>query len=144
MLYPCANTDNDELQSCGAGMFPHLAMINHSCVPNCCAMFRGHTLEIRALVPIPCGTEATICYVDPLAPRAERRAALHKQYFFACHCVRCTAPSPADERTGTAGQDYLLQAAVCGKCATPLYPADIDDCGAQACVPFLSLLTSHA
>lgn len=38
---------NDACASIGIGIYPLVAMINHSCEPNCIQVFNGKILEIR-------------------------------------------------------------------------------------------------
>ncbi|XP_026576946.1 SET and MYND domain-containing protein 4 [Pseudonaja textilis] len=73
------------------GFFPALSLLNHSCDPNTSVAFRGCTVEVRALRPIPLGQELLHCY-GPHRCRmvaAERRRQLLAQYFFECHCQAC-------------------------------------------------------
>uniref|UniRef100_A0A670Z0B0 Protein-lysine N-methyltransferase SMYD4 n=1 Tax=Pseudonaja textilis TaxID=8673 RepID=A0A670Z0B0_PSETE len=44
------------------GFFPALSLLNHSCDPNTSVAFRGCTVEVRALRPIPLGQELLHCY----------------------------------------------------------------------------------
>ncbi len=41
----------------GVGLYPLAALINHSCDPNCVAIFRGKTVHIRAIQEIMIGHE---------------------------------------------------------------------------------------
>ena len=56
---------DDELQSFGAGVYPAMAAVNHSCAPNCVATFRRAKLELRAMKSVAKGEELTISYVVP-------------------------------------------------------------------------------
>lgn len=91
---------SDELNSIGAGLFPRMALLNHSCRPNTVATFHGSSLVVRCIASVKVGEELTICYVDAMKPREHRRQALMSQYFFSCSCIRCveeaTDGSPLD------------------------------------------------
>uniref|UniRef100_A0A670YY24 Protein-lysine N-methyltransferase SMYD4 n=1 Tax=Pseudonaja textilis TaxID=8673 RepID=A0A670YY24_PSETE len=73
------------------GFFPALSLLNHSCDPNTSVAFRGCTVEVRALRPIPLGQELLHCYGEWVCRMvaAERRRQLLAQYFFECHCQAC-------------------------------------------------------
>eukprot|EP00049_Salpingoeca_infusionum_P005855 m.97893 g.97893 ORF g.97893 m.97893 type:complete len:582 (+) comp13113_c1_seq2:2686-4431(+) len=83
------------------GIYPAIAMVNHSCSPNCAVVSTpGGTVTVRALRPIAAGDEVTVSYVDLLQPRAQRRAELMQTKEFTCHCLRCDVPDAfAGERT---------------------------------------------
>ena len=73
---------DDESRPYGVGIFPAAATMNHACAPNCAQSFRGKTLTVRCLRDVQPEEELTIAYVELAATRAERRAALIKQYAF--------------------------------------------------------------
>lgn len=75
--------------TCGAGVYPIAAMLNHSCVPNCCVSFAGRVLAVHCVRPVCADEPLTIAYVDPLCGLAQRRAALREQYLFDCRCAAC-------------------------------------------------------
>ena len=80
------------------GMFKQLAMVNHSCVPNCAflpARDVGATeLTLVAQRDIAAGEELTIGYIrstDMRAiPRDLRRQYLLREFGFVCKCAACT------------------------------------------------------
>nr|XP_058165378.1 histone-lysine N-methyltransferase SMYD3 isoform X2 [Dasypus novemcinctus] len=80
---------NAELQDVGVGLYPSMSLLNHSCDPNCCIVFSGPHLFLRAVKAIEPGEELTICYLDVLTTRAERQQLLRDQYCFSCDCLRC-------------------------------------------------------
>ena len=89
----------------GLGIFPAVAMINHSCYPNCAVVTApGGVLEVRTLRSVPKGTELTVSYTNLLAPRATRQHELLTTKEFSCHCLRCDSP---DVRTCHACVLYL-------------------------------------
>lgn len=78
----------------GAGLFPLLCLVNHSCEP--CATTRysswkGRTMvRVEALRDVKKGEELSVSYIDETRPVAEREKAL-AAYGFKCACARCVA-----------------------------------------------------
>jgi len=77
----------------GVGVFPGLAKLNHSCLPNATVSEQAHghrrLLTARALADIPQGEEVMVSYSSAghlLAPE-ERAACLLRTYCFACRCA---------------------------------------------------------
>eukprot|EP00639_Heterosigma_akashiwo_P037438 CAMPEP_0194711758 /NCGR_PEP_ID=MMETSP0296-20130528/4027_1 /TAXON_ID=39354 /ORGANISM="Heterosigma akashiwo, Strain CCMP2393" /LENGTH=413 /DNA_ID=CAMNT_0039609941 /DNA_START=56 /DNA_END=1300 /DNA_ORIENTATION=- len=97
--------------SVGFGMFPRVALLNHSCQPNAIYTFGGppgaQTMAVRALAPLRAGEEVTLHYIDLLQARGDRQRELRATRFFDCACPRCE--EPRDE-------DLLLQAICCARC----------------------------
>lgn len=103
---------DDLLVSRGLAIYPGVALLNHSCAPNCAAVYgRSDPVReefdapdpgdadttpflqtVRTLVDIPAGTELCMSYVDVTKPRAQRQAELLASYGFECTCAACTAP----------------------------------------------------
>jgi len=84
----------------GSGLYPAVALINHSCDPNVSLEFLdGTTLaSVVALCDIPAGKEVCHCYVEQEAlPTREERANALSQYGFACGCEAC---APHKKRGG--------------------------------------------
>ena len=46
---------NAELNTVGIGIYQTASLLNHSCDPNCVALFDGRDITIRAIKPIPSG-----------------------------------------------------------------------------------------
>ncbi|RPD53882.1 SET domain-containing protein [Lentinus tigrinus ALCF2SS1-7] len=69
--------------------------INHSCSPNAAYRFDLDTfsIEVRALFPIPAGSQVFISYIDPAQSRAARQQAL-SDYGFVCACAYCSLTGP--------------------------------------------------
>ena len=62
---------------------------NHSCDPN--AAFDVKAQEIRAISPIPKGTDITISYIPQLYwPSSLRTDGLAERFYFKCSCDRCS------------------------------------------------------
>jgi hypothetical protein len=89
-----------ELRPWGVGFFPLGGAVNHSCVPNCVALFSpgrgggggggsGVQQAFRTVAPVAAGEQLTISYVDVGLPTHLRRAALRESYFFECACPAC-------------------------------------------------------
>ena len=73
-------------------MYPAVALINHSCVPNVALEFRNGdaTASVVAMEDLAKGVEVAHSYVDQdtLDDLEERRNALG-QYEFLCTCPKC-------------------------------------------------------
>jgi SET and MYND domain-containing protein len=78
-----------DLDAIGAGLYLGPSLLNHSCLPNCVAVFNGPTLMIRAIRPIPAGEQLLISYLDLLDGLEQRRRTLRRTYSFQCECERC-------------------------------------------------------
>ncbi|KAI8910174.1 hypothetical protein EDD86DRAFT_134794 [Gorgonomyces haynaldii] len=83
-----ASIHDPSLNRIGDGTFERGSLLNHSCWPNCCVMFRGTTMIVRAITDIDADEELFISYIDPMLERERRREALHK-YHFVCDCIKC-------------------------------------------------------
>ncbi|PNF41902.1 hypothetical protein B7P43_G15535 [Cryptotermes secundus] len=80
----------------GGGLFPTLALFNHSCDPGITRYFQGTTVIARAIKNIHCGEMIAENYgpIFTQTPRAERQATLKSQYKFDCLCVPCNEDWP--------------------------------------------------
>eukprot|EP01147_Barroeca_monosierra_P002008 gene2008-5083_t len=77
----------------GLGLFPAIAMVNHSCSPNSAVVTLSQgRLAVVTLQPIRKHQELTVSYVDLLRPRAHRKEYLLESKNFSCHCLRCQHP----------------------------------------------------
>lgn len=75
----------------GAGMFPALSLINHSCYPTARHYSCGRELILRAIRPIATGEELTISYVPEFHKQEkDERCNVLKRYQFTCDCEACT------------------------------------------------------
>ncbi|EFW99604.1 set and mynd domain protein [Grosmannia clavigera kw1407] len=72
----------------GTFLDAHLAMANHSCVPNAVVSFAGRKAFLRAEQAIRAGDEVTISYIDYTKPKSVRQRGLDL-YHFTCDCARC-------------------------------------------------------
>ena len=93
------NEYGDEIGFC---LSPVLAMVNHSCLPNCQQLTINGACTLVALVDIQMGHELSYSYVSLLEGEAqERKESIQKNWEFQCICQRCTM-NPAASRGGRA------------------------------------------
>ncbi|XP_063979685.1 histone-lysine N-methyltransferase SMYD3 [Diachasmimorpha longicaudata] len=88
------NILDTDMTSLGVGIYLGPSIIDHSCKPNCSAIFEGTTIIIRTLCDITSfdWSEVRITYIDVLKDTNTRRAELKKSYYFLCECERCNCP----------------------------------------------------
>jgi SET and MYND domain-containing protein len=86
------NISDAEFKPIGVGLYPTAAMLNHSCAPNCVALFRGKRLELRTICKIQNESELTLAYIDLGIPKPRRIEELRSAFGFVCRCTRCTSP----------------------------------------------------
>ncbi|KAI8924021.1 hypothetical protein BC831DRAFT_513726 [Entophlyctis helioformis] len=112
-VYDPAGTVNGEI---GVGMFPLVAMLNHSCAPNCAFVTGdGGQMLVHTLRDVAAGDELCVSYVDLFAPTWERRGKLLTTKFFWCECSRCVG--------GPLSREYELDGLLCLSCGVaPLLP----------------------
>ena len=85
---------NLSLNKIGTGIYISASAFNHSCRPNCDAIFDGTKLEIRAMQKFDSNKMVpTITYIDLKLSKEKRKAKLKEQYFFDCNCDRCFSDS---------------------------------------------------
>ncbi|KAJ3390855.1 SET and MYND domain-containing protein 3 [Entophlyctis sp. JEL0112] len=95
-----ATLDRLSFEQTGLAVFPHsISPINHSCWPNCTALFKSSsstgncTVDIVALRDISAEEELTISYMDGGLQPPVRRAKLMETYGFECNCELCRRQS---------------------------------------------------
>ncbi|GAX81155.1 hypothetical protein CEUSTIGMA_g8588.t1 [Chlamydomonas eustigma] len=79
-----------------AGIWPELALANHSCLPNAMCILVGDRMVMRAVRDIVPDDEVTISYLAPAGLSGTgplRRAELKASYGFKCTCIRCKVES---------------------------------------------------
>ncbi|XP_050077242.1 SET and MYND domain-containing protein 4-like [Anopheles maculipalpis] len=80
----------------GGGLYPTLALFNHSCDPGVTRYYRGNQVCVRTVKNIAAGAMVAENY-GPLftqVRRDERRDTLLNQYRFTCQCVPCVENWP--------------------------------------------------
>eukprot|EP00794_Sanderia_malayensis_P009249 gene9249-10226_t len=85
----CFTILNAEMTSIGIGIYNDASLINHSCKPNCIAVFDSTKISIRPVRPISQSEEIVISYIECLETTEERQRELLERYFFKCQCARC-------------------------------------------------------
>jgi len=85
-----------ELQPLGVGIYQTPSLLNHSCHPNCVAIFNGARLLVHATENIKQGDELTISYTELLCPSYQRKQDLKSRYLFECSCAKCISPWEED------------------------------------------------
>jgi hypothetical protein len=103
MLYHMFDQNNfaitdDLCHPLGTGIYPHAAILNHSCTPNAIMRFklqRGHApvVECVALFDCSAGVELVHAYCDLTHSLRTRQDHLKHNYDFTCKCLRCSASS---------------------------------------------------
>ncbi|XP_066940487.1 SET and MYND domain-containing protein 4-like isoform X1 [Macrobrachium rosenbergii] len=90
-----AEDDSLPVTVLGAGVFPTLSLINHSCNPTAHAYFDGKMMFLRAVTFIPMGEEITYNYIGNYgeATLSVRKTRLVK-YFINCRCEACNENWP--------------------------------------------------
>ena len=71
---------DEELNAIGVAVYPAAAMVNHADAPTAVQSFKGKKIVLRATRDLKRGDEVTMAYVELLATRQERRAALRAGY----------------------------------------------------------------
>jgi len=82
----------------GNGVFPLVAMLNHSCRPNCSyhsSDSQSTKLIVSLTQPVSKGTELTVSYVELYTSVAMRMRSLRAKFGFVCDCQWCVGPDRA-------------------------------------------------
>jgi len=116
--------------SVGLALYPTVSLLNHACDPVLELIFHGDRCVVRAIQNARAGRELFIDYgqVYYLVVRADRHAALRRQYHFDCACVACSLdwPLKAHLPSGSAA----LKCVGCGATLAPgQLAADPVECG---------------
>ncbi|PNW88146.1 hypothetical protein CHLRE_01g016450v5 [Chlamydomonas reinhardtii] len=101
----CHTVCDEELRPLGTALYPSGALANHSCRPSTVQVFRGRTLQLRALRPLAPGQEVTLCYLEPAATAQERREALWDSYCFDVAAPATSGGAGAGAGAGAGGAD---------------------------------------
>ena len=83
----------DEVDSCvfAKAVYLTASLFNHSCSPNCVAIFEGTRVSVRVIQPISEGVEVCISYIDQALPLDTRAEELWAKWRFVCDCPRCSS-----------------------------------------------------
>ena len=85
---------DEELNAIGVAIYPVAAMVNHGDAPTVAQSFKGKKIILRAQRDLKRGDEVTMAYVELLATRQERRAALFAGYSFDIDSTSMTTYCP--------------------------------------------------
>ena len=69
------------------------SILDHSCTPNCAAIFNGSKVQVVAMERIPPGsiaTSATISYISPMEDTQTRKRQQRRIWHFSCTCTLCS------------------------------------------------------
>lgn len=102
------NQGTEDARTASTGIWIHAAYINHSCVPNAKKDFLGDLMIIRALKPIPAGSEITHAY-DENPDVDSRAAALQTTWGFECQCPLCAAEKQDAEEVRAKRRELYAQ-----------------------------------
>jgi len=105
--------------SLGTGLYIGFSAVDHSCRPNSNAVFKGRTVELRALDAGVTFASARVSYLSEILPTAARQRILQDQYYFTCNCAYCSTDYPQLEpRLGCAecGGSVPVSDIECGQC----------------------------
>ena len=68
---------------------PTLAMVNHSCLPNCQQITKDGSCQLRTLRDIAIGEQLSYSYIGLQGTELERKYAIKNNWEFICRCYRC-------------------------------------------------------
>ncbi|KAH9888099.1 hypothetical protein C8Q73DRAFT_794515 [Cubamyces lactineus] len=112
--FPCGDHDDLVVGTLaeGGAVFALGSRFNLSCSPNVNNYWNDQLGKVTfwAVRDIVEGEELTICYMNPLAPRAARQSRLKARFKFDCACSACSlsgeAAGESDERRSTIARLY--------------------------------------
>jgi len=116
--------------SVGLALYPTVSLLNHACDPVIELVFYGDRCAVRAVQNARAGRELFVDYghVYYAVGRAERRAALARQYHFDCQCVACSLDWPLKSRLPSGAA--TLKCVGCGAALGPAQLAAVPvECG---------------
>jgi len=76
------------------GLWPDLARVNHSCLPNAEVVRRGKERLLVVVRPVERGEEVTHSYLHSLMGKEARQKVLQSRWGFLCACSLCSLPEP--------------------------------------------------
>ncbi|XP_036331884.1 SET and MYND domain-containing protein 4 [Rhagoletis pomonella] len=94
---------NEKTVFIGGGLYPTLALFNHSCDPGVVRYFRGTTIHVNTIRPIEAGLQIAENYgpIYTQEGREKRQAELKKLYWFDCTCDPCLENWPTFDQLPT-------------------------------------------
>ena len=92
----------------GLGMFPNLALLNHSCDPNVLYFGELGFNRVKTSRAISAGEELCVTYIDTYQSRDMRQGELLRTKYFQCTCTRC-------EQVGDTVDD-VISGLCCSQC----------------------------
>jgi len=115
------NTDGEDF-----GLFPTIAIINHSCCPNAVwgSTEKPSELEVRVTEPVKEGDEVTVNYIGDrclLLTPGQRQEILEATWGFRCCCQACSEDKDEPVRLLLAQLQPRLRAALCSSNFELLY-----------------------
>lgn len=134
------NIQKAEQNTLGLGLFPTIALINHSCNPNMELIFYGNSCVARLIRTVLAGEELAIDYgfVYYLTESTVRLHSLKSQYHFECSCEPCIKNWPLRAQLPTG-----IPPLKCIKCSSSICGAKKDgsDPNCVRCSNCFALLT---
>ncbi|GAX80730.1 hypothetical protein CEUSTIGMA_g8165.t1 [Chlamydomonas eustigma] len=118
------------------GLWPEVAMINHSCAPNALRVLLGDRMLVRATRNLLKGEEVTLSYLSlpgpgqglEFSPVNERRRMLQDSHGFECNCYRCKlelSQPPEVQAAVQSVHDWLSDADLLTKTRSALTAKDL-------------------
>ncbi|XP_053964507.1 SET and MYND domain-containing protein 4 [Anastrepha ludens] len=94
---------NEKTVFIGGGLYPTLALFNHSCDPGVVRYYRGTTIHVNTIRPIEAGLQIAENYgpIYTQEGREKRQAQLKDLYWFDCTCDPCLENWPTFEQLPT-------------------------------------------
>lgn len=110
-------------------LFPTVARINHSCVPNAQGNFNSslENFTVHAVRDIDANEEITICYLhDELALPESRQAKLETGYGFRCACDICVQGSKMAHESHARRSNLLAKLRNFAELQSPTHELELD------------------
>ncbi|KAJ6633064.1 SET and MYND domain-containing protein 4, partial [Pseudolycoriella hygida] len=87
----------------GGGIYPTLALFNHSCNPDIVRYYKGNAVHVHSVSNIKSGGTISENYgpIYSQNPIDDRKAALNDQYWFECNCKPCEENWPTYDNMKT-------------------------------------------
>lgn len=111
LIRNCFSVFDAGLRTVGAGLYPYATFFNHTCLPNCTALFDQTRMVIVCRRDIFLGEELTIGYTRGTDTFENRHNTLLRQYGFQCSCAVCS-PTSLFARSYNLGREEPL----CKRC----------------------------